>query len=320
MITIHTTSNETPDVLWQQYDQLVRSMKPEPTSSRDMRTQTLELLDEELKARVFLLVRDDRVIGRVMTNAFGITNERTRIILDPLVPESEADASVLNIIASIANESMERHGNPRVYIKTREPHVQYIAESLGAKKIAEIRHAKLTMGRANIELMERILAEQSKRWPMFALRFYDRLPDEIIDEYAEAFSEFINGMPDYHEHNDVNPDVFRRRQERQSPFKAAYRYMVVDPNGRIAGHTNVMVDLETMEASQHMTGVRETYRGRGFGLWMKSAMYFRLREDFPELRSIATDTLAQNSYMQAINRSLGYEVTGDGAEYRITKA
>ena len=90
--------------------------------------------------------------------------------------------------------------------------------------------------------------------------------------------------------------------------------------GAIAGATSVMIDLRNPELGyQHMTGVVREYRGKGFGLWLKSMMYFRLREDYPQRKFVSTDTLSGNIYMQHVNAQLGYAKTVDAKEYRLTR-
>jgi hypothetical protein len=64
--------------------------------------------------------------------------------------------------------------------------------------------------------------------------------------------------------------------------------------------------------------VRE-HRGKGFGLWMKSMVYFKLREDYPQMKYVSTDTLKDNIYMQHVNAQLGYKLSVQAREYRLTR-
>jgi len=57
---------------------------------------------------------------------------------------------------------------------------------------------------------------------------------------------------------------------------------------------------------QGLTGVREPFRGRGLGKWLKAEMLLRLRQEFPQVRIVSTWNATTNAAMLAINDALGF--------------
>lgn len=80
------------------------------------------------------------------------------------------------------------------------------------------------------------------------------------------------------------------------------------PSGRLVGHTRLDLPAGAVRhAHQEDTLVIREHRGHHLGLWLKTANLLSTRADHP-LERIHTWNAAENEYMLAINRSLGFEL------------
>ncbi len=70
--------------------------------------------------------------------------------------------------------------------------------------------------------------------------------------------------------------------------------------------------------NQGMTGVKEEYRGRGLGKWLKAAMLLKVREEFPQVKVVSTRNASSNAAMLSINDRLGSRSHKEGTVGQIT--
>ena len=72
-----------------------------------------------------------------------------------------------------------------------------------------------------------------------------------------------------------------------------------------------------MMLNQNLTGVKEEYRGRGLGKWLKAAMLEWIKEEYPEVQIIVTGNATTNAPMLAINKRLGFKEYKSGTAYKF---
>lgn len=83
----------------------------------------------------------------------------------------------------------------------------------------------------------------------------------------------------------------------------------VAPGGTLAGYTNLYVtDGRPERAGIDSTLVLPEHRGHRLGLALKVRLHQETRARHPEVRRIATSNAGVNSWMNAVNEELGYEV------------
>ena len=70
--------------------------------------------------------------------------------------------------------------------------------------------------------------------------------------------------------------------------------------------------------TQELTGVKKEYRGRGLGKWLKAAMLLKVKEDFPEAKTVRTENATTNAPMLSINERLGFKFYRESIEAQIT--
>ncbi len=162
--------------------------------------------------------------------------------------------------------------------------------------------------------MKQWAAEGPKRSPDSELRWCkDHVDEDILEDYSRIYTETINQQP--FEDLDVNeltftPEVLRDRESRiVDAGGTGYTAISLEANGAISGLTEMyyLPDRETI-INQGMTGVKEEYRGRGLGKWLKAAMLLRVREELPQVKVVSTGNAASNEAMLSINRRLGFKI------------
>lgn len=143
------------------------------------------------------------------------------------------------------------------------------------------------------------------------LRMRGQVPDDLIVAYCEVAAS-INDAPldDLElEDDDYNPQRMRDH-ERALEGRRLELYRVVARHretGELGGHTAMIVERRAPAlAYQEDTAVSPAHRGRRLGLALKTDMILWLAEAEPEVRTVETWNTESNSYMIAINETLGY--------------
>jgi len=110
----------------------------------------------------------------------------------------------------------------------------------------------------------------------------------------------------------VGAVVTRTQTDRMYRLVARHRI-----SGELAGQTVVIVPaVQPWIASQLDTSVVEGHRGHRLGMSLKIAMLRELAEAEPQVRTLETWNAASNSYMIAVNETLGYRVVSGAIEWQ----
>jgi RimJ/RimL family protein N-acetyltransferase len=266
-----------------------------------------------------VILNDGEVFGYIRSYAFGMDTKHKRVIFEFDALGDRFDEELVELLREQALFVLRLRDAKKLVYKTRDTKIHDAMERMGGEINAEVTYFKLDINNANTALMEEAI-ERNASLPGFTLKFYDKLPEAIIPEFCERFTEFLQDMPGNPDVEVIDPVEFSRRQETRDPNQRFIRAVLFDADQKIAGATSIAIDMRNPDLGyQHMTGVVRKHRGRGFGLFIKSMAFFKLREDHPEMKYVYTDTLAGNIYMQHVNRQLGYEKRADAREYRLTR-
>lgn len=147
----------------------------------------------------------------------------------------------------------------------------------------------------------------------------DRLPEGWLEDRAVLASRMSTDAPTGE--IDLEEAVWDAERVRQqwntaSPIWAVETVARHVPSGRLVGFTDLVVRPGTPHlAVQTDTLVLREHRGHALGLAMKVANLRALQGEKPEVMSIRTWNADTNTHMLAINRGLGFRVTGWSREW-----
>jgi hypothetical protein len=198
-----------------------------------------------------------------------------------------------------------------------------VGDIWGVEKLGQINRFRLYRDKANDGVIEQWLNEIPAANPDLRIEFYEAVPEEYVDEYAETFTLFLNEMPAERHRSEpyhLSPDMVRRQTEfRKTVNEFQCTYLLLDRDNRIVGHSNVAISgRDSTDAYQAMTGVVSQYRGRGLSKWLKAAIYKKIGERFPDNKMMTSDMRAVNKPIQAVNARMGFVLKSRGGEYEIS--
>lgn len=186
------------------------------------------------------------------------------------------------------------------------------ADAVGAKVVQHRQQNRLRLEAVDWTMVAEWAKQGPARSPRTTVRWFkNRIDDDILPAYCPIYTEVFNQQP--FGDQDVGdfiftPANFREREARMASVRATWTTAIAqEGDGAISGMTETWYypDEATM-MFQGFTAVREAHRGRGLGKWLKAAMLLRVREEFPQVRTIVTNNASENAAMLAINERLGF--------------
>lgn len=144
-----------------------------------------------------------------------------------------------------------------------------------------------------------------------SLEIFNRVPDSIITEFTNFFTDIANMVPlgELDEIRAETPESRRIREKQCEKLGITWITMITkERDGTISGITDIQYSRDTPYLiEQDITGVLPKYRGRGLGKWLKAAMLFYIRDTFPKVTVINTGNADSNAPMLSINQRMGYK-------------
>ncbi len=176
---------------------------------------------------------------------------------------------------------------------------------------------------AKTDIINHWYENSQEKFKHLRMEFYDELPDELIQEYADVFTELLFDMPPNSELGDYHITAKQIKENQEIGKKAnqcSYRYLIFNEEDKLIAKTNIFINKNDPKAVyQYMTGVLRDYRRQGLSKWLKSAMFKKITSDFPELEKIDTTTHPENHASREMSRHMGFQKTGAQKEYLIPK-
>ncbi|MCJ2531207.1 MAG: GNAT family N-acetyltransferase [Candidatus Thermoplasmatota archaeon] len=221
-------------------------------------------------------------------------------------------------------ELAEAQGKSRLIGSSDEEDGKVFARALGAEIALEGLENRLDITRVQWDMVEGWAAAGPERSPTSTIHWYTNHIDEaILEDYCKFYTEVFNQQP--FGQLDVKDLVFdsisfRDREARVADVGGSWiTALTMEEEGKISGMTEMfyLPDRETM-IGQGLTGVKEAYRGRGLGKWLKATMLLRVRDQLPQVTVVQTGNATENEAMLSINRRLGFEKYKEAESFQIT--
>ncbi|MFQ5986527.1 MAG: hypothetical protein ACE5KQ_04145 [Thermoplasmata archaeon] len=221
-------------------------------------------------------------------------------------------------------ELTESHGKSRLIGSSDEQDGKAFAQALGAETALEGLENRLGLGGVDWGIVEGWAAEGPERSPTSTVHWFtNHIDDALLEDYCKFYTEVFNQQP--FGQLDLNALVFdsenfRDREARIADVGGSWiTALTTEEGGDISGMTEMfyLPDRETM-IGQGLTGVKEKYRGRGIGKWLKAAMLLQVRDELPQVNVVQTGNATENEAMLSINRRLGFEMYKESENFQIT--
>jgi len=184
---------------------------------------------------------------------------------------------------------------------------------VGGTEALEMRDTRLNMDDVDWKMIEQWEQEGAERSPETTLEFCTSIPEEILEDYCTKYTEVMNQMPlDELDIGDqiFTPELWRKFEEISAKTGETWlTAMLREKNGDISGLTDVIyTPSKAPLLTQQLTGVDQNYRGQGKGKWVKAAMLLKIREEFPDIKTITTGNATSNAPMLSINERMGFKL------------
>lgn len=193
---------------------------------------------------------------------------------------------------------------------------------IGGKEALAFRNSCFNMKDVDWSLMEQWVNEGPQRSPTSNLEFHFSIPDSILEEYCNVYTEVLNQAP--RDELTIGDDVFTPEKWKKLESQARktgitwITAIVKEQDGDIAGLTEVIYESSTPTIMhQELTGVQEKYRGRGIGKWLKGVMLLKISDEYPAVEVVSTENATSNEPMLAINEKMGFRVKHETYMFQV---
>ncbi len=147
--------------------------------------------------------------------------------------------------------------------------------------------------------------------------------EEDIDAFARVFTETFNQQPMEDLEGLESNFTPEKLREQEALFEKREQEHIVkysrEPDGAISGLTDIVYNPKLPHrVNQLLTGVQESYRGRGLGKWLKANMLLEIKERYPDFQFIMTGNANTNAPMLSINNRLGFKLHKQATLYKVS--
>lgn len=170
---------------------------------------------------------------------------------------------------------------------------------------------RLKFSEINWDKMKNWIEEGKTRNNGISIEIFNEVPEKDLDEYCQVFTETANQAPieDVEGEEIVTPEIRRFQEKTNKDSGYTWTTMISrEPNGKISGLTEILYNPQNNHVVyQELTGVKQEFRGKGIGKWLKAKMLFFIQDNYPHINHIATGNASSNAPMLAINTGMGYK-------------
>ena len=194
-------------------------------------------------------------------------------------------------------------------------------DKIGAERALITRENRLYFKDIDWQMVEKWEKESKEKNPNTELRFFNSVPEDIIDSFVKTAN--FAGNQDPHENLQtgkfiLTPESLRKMEERIKSDGAIFEQAAtVETDGTVSGLTFFIYLLGAEFLSQGLTAVLEDYRGHGLGKWLKASLLLHVRK-YQKVEFIVTVNAEVNAPMLNINKRLGFKKHKEIIRYQIS--
>ena len=154
------------------------------------------------------------------------------------------------------------------------------------------------------------------------LQWFEKCPEDIIEEYTALYTNLLNQQPlgELELRANITPEKRRESESNVEEYNRTWHTVISrESNGTISALTDITYSEERgYRIEQQLTGVKEEYRGKGLGKWLKSEMVLFIKEKYPDVKFISTGNADSNAAMLSINTRMGFKEHSHHRNYKFT--
>ena len=152
--------------------------------------------------------------------------------------------------------------------------------------------------------------------------FEGMIADTDLEAYCTLYTEIDNQQPlgDLEgAQMTITPEVMRHDHEDAAKRGDTWITAITrEADGTISGLTDILYNPQRPHrVAIRLTGVKDNYRGRGLGKWVKAAMMLHIKENYPDFKYVTTDNADSNAPMLSINNRLGFKPYKEDRTYKM---
>ncbi|PWI46653.1 hypothetical protein CEE45_15775 [Candidatus Heimdallarchaeota archaeon B3_Heim] len=215
----------------------------------------------------------------------------------------------------------KKHNRTLIQSGTTEESGHNFLKKFGGKEAIQGSENRLQMKEVEWSLMKQWIDDGPKRAKGVTLERFVDVSESDIEEYCIIYTETMNQQPfgELEGRARQTPESRRLSEERIRKREGKWTTLISrEKDGPISGLTEIIFfpDKPTM-LYQDLTGVKEEYRGRGLGKWLKASMLYWISSEYPEVKTIITGNATENAPMLSINERMGFKEYKSGTEYKV---
>lgn len=249
-------------------------------------------------------------VGSVFLRLFTRTGQHHLADLELHVhPEERCTDTGFRLLDAVLAAARD-HSRQRIisHVEAGSPGERFLA-ARDFRRVLTLTSARLSLPDSDITALAGIIEEPH---PGYRLASWDGM---VPDEFAETFvasRHAMNDMPAGGVDFSAVPWDLGRVQAAVAAVEKRGDVLhtvvaISETDGAIAGFTELAIPGDGKSDAQHYgTAVLSGHRGHGLSLWMKAASIRHVRERYPLLGGLLTDTADNNPHIRHVNDVLGY--------------
>lgn len=281
----------------------------------DFRSSMLDVPSDEVQREFFAFDENEKPIGTLfICYTKKPDNEKVNEIwiYVSTLKEHQRKGIGKSLLAR-AQEEAEKIGAGKINSYVENPESLGFAQKFGGVISAKKNMKYLLLQDANYTKAQEWIAELGAKNNDISLRFFERIPDELMDKFIEAFNEMNKDNPDVAqglmEYEPWEAKRFREAEEKAEK-RGLKRFMILafDKDENITGLTMIKTE-NSVPASimQSLTGTSRSHRGRGLAKLLKAEMLMYVKLNLPGFVVMTTWNNQRNEAMNHINSELGFK-------------